>query len=63
MALAELGTAAAALPIGLRPPVVGFVTALARLLQERAQGKAALLSRLQVFTFFAQPSEDPALWR
>lgn len=60
MALAESGTAAAALPIGLRPPVVGFVTALARLLQERAQGKAALLSRLQVLTL-ARPSEDPAL--
>lgn len=46
--LAEVGTAAVALPMGRRPPSIGFVAALARLLQERAPGKAALRTRLQV---------------
>lgn len=48
VALAEVGTAAVALPMGRRPPSIGFVAALARLLQERAPSKAALRTRLQV---------------
>ncbi|KAK9838151.1 hypothetical protein WJX81_004525 [Elliptochloris bilobata] len=47
VALAEVGKAVAEMPVGRRPPLVGFVVAMARLLQERAQGKAALRTRLQ----------------
>ena len=64
VALAEVGTAAAALPTGRRPPSIGFVAALARLLQESAQGKAALRTRLQVVplsTHFAASLHPAAL--